>query len=110
MQRRTFTPEFRLRVVREALETGNSAAVARRHDLCTSLVNKRVCKYRRDGEAGLSGRHHTAIEKLIPDIDITEVQRENETLKKLLGEKDLEIAILRDLVKKGSQRGPNVLP
>jgi len=28
------------------------------------------------------------------------MEKENKTLKKLLGEKDLEIAILRDLVKK----------
>jgi len=35
---------------------------------------------------------------------VHEMERENEQLKKLLGEKDLEIAILRDLLKKGSQR------
>jgi len=37
---------------------------------------------------------------------VREVERENERLKQLLGEKDLEIAILRDLLKKGSRRLP----
>lgn len=36
--------------------------------------------------------------------DVTELSRENEQLKKLLGEKDLEIAILRDLLKKTTQQ------
>ena len=32
--------------------------------------------------------------------EIKEITQENDTLKKILGEKDLEIAILKDLLKK----------
>mgnify|MGYP006866711968 CR=1 FL=1 len=35
---------------------------------------------------------------------IKAIEAENETLKKLLGEKDLKIAILEDLLKKTTQR------
>ncbi len=107
MQRRTFTPEFRLRVVREALEAGNNTVVARRHELHPSMVNKWVRNYSKNGEEGLSGRRRKPGERSDHNLDVNEVQRENETLKKLLGEKDLEIAILRDLVKKGTQRRLN---
>ncbi|BDR70338.1 hypothetical protein K144313037_17500 [Clostridium tetani] len=34
--------------------------------------------------------------------EITEITKENGTLKKILGEKDLEIAILKDLIKKAN--------
>lgn len=34
--------------------------------------------------------------------EITEITQENDTLKKILGEKDLEIVILKDLIKKAS--------
>lgn len=34
--------------------------------------------------------------------EITGITQENDTLKKILGEKDLEIAILKDLIKKAN--------
>ncbi|RHX67150.1 transposase, partial [Bacillus amyloliquefaciens] len=43
---------------------------------------------------------------VLPDIDSKELSKENEKLKMLLGEKDLEIAILRDLIKK---KNPHLL-
>jgi len=42
----------------------------------------------------------------LPDLDTKELAKENEKLKTLLGEKDLEIAILRDLIKK---KNPHLL-
>ncbi|MFU0825450.1 MAG: hypothetical protein ACFWTK_10795 [Clostridium sp.] len=36
------------------------------------------------------------------ESELTEVTKENDQLKKLLGEKDLEIAILKDLIKKSN--------
>ncbi|MGI6574363.1 MAG: transposase [bacterium] len=40
--RRQHSAETKLKVVREALETGNAALVARRHDLSSSMVTKWV--------------------------------------------------------------------
>ena len=36
---------------------------------------------------------------VLPDLDAKELSKENDQLKKLLGEKNIEIAILRDLIK-----------
>jgi transposase len=44
--------------------------------------------------------------KALLDLDTKELTKENEKLKTRLGEKDLEIAILRDLIKK---KNPHLL-
>lgn len=43
---------------------------------------------------------------VLPDVDSKELSKENEKLKIILGEKDLEIAILQDLIKK---KNPHLL-
>lgn len=100
MRRNKYSDELKIQVVKEAMETGNASIVARRHDISPSLVNRWVGNYKRYGTfyplrdqveiklISSSSREHMA------------VMQENEKLKKLLGEKDLEIAILRDLLKK----------
>jgi len=110
MTRTQYPSEFKLRVAREAAEVGNSSEVARRYEVHPSLVGRWLRAYRRDGEsafdrAGRRGARRGADNKA--DLArVREVERENERLKQLLGEKDLEIAILRDLLKKGSRRLP----
>jgi transposase len=99
MKRRKHSKEFKLQVVREALEVGNKSLVARRYELSPNLVQRWVKAYE-DGQLG---------QETSPSSSATEVKRlekENEQLKKLLGEKDLEIAILRDLIKK---KNPHLL-
>lgn len=101
--RRRHTPETKLRVVKEALETGNVSVVARRYELSSSMASKWVRQYRQYGETAflnggneqLNNQHHHRSEKEYRDLET-----ENERLKKILGEKDLEVAILRDLAKK----------
>jgi transposase len=103
VQRRRFTPDFKIRVVNEALETGNTSAVARRHGIHSSVLNRWISEYKDNGPDAFNGN------KKINDKDnaislqqLMRLERENAQLKKLLGEKDLEIAILRELMKKGS--------
>lgn len=106
MVRRTYSAEFKQQVVREALETGNNSLVARRHDLRDNIVSKWVRQYKaNNGEMTptkpkAAPMHVTANEHAQLVAESQELSYENEKLKKLLGEKDLEIAILRDLVKK----------
>ncbi|MEC1723078.1 transposase [Schinkia azotoformans] len=69
--------------------------VARRYELNPNMVSRWVREYK-DGKFG--DRDVT----VLPDLDAKELSKENDQLKKLLGEKDLEIAILRDLIKKTS--------
>jgi transposase-like protein len=93
LQRRKFTNELKQQVVREAKETHNSALVARNYDLSPSQVAKWV----RETDY--------PIPKGIPETKETkELIKQNNMLKKLLAEKELENAILQDLLKKTTKR------
>ncbi|MBA2872320.1 transposase-like protein [Anoxybacillus calidus] len=99
MKRRKHSKEFKLQVVKEALEVGNKALVARRYELSPNLVQRWVKAYE-DGQLGQETVTHSS------SAEVKKLEEENEQLKKLLGEKDLEIAILRDLIKK---KNPHLL-
>jgi len=99
MKRRKHSKEFKLQVVKEALEVGNKALVARRYELSPNLVQRWVKAYE-EGHLGQETIPHSS------SAEVKRLEEENEQLKKLLGEKDLEIAILRDLVKK---KNPHLL-
>jgi len=103
--RRRHSVETKLRVVKEALETGNGAIVARRYDLSASMVNRWIREYRKYGEAAFKGSGNGKAVS-VTDKDYRKLGEENERLKKILGEKDLEVAILRDLLKKQNPHWP----
>ncbi|MBO8170246.1 MAG: transposase [Thermoanaerobacteraceae bacterium] len=42
MKRKRYSPEFKLKVVKETIETGNGAMVARKHELNPNMVNRWV--------------------------------------------------------------------
>lgn len=73
----TFT---KLQVVKEALEVGNKALVARRYELSPNLVQRWVKAY----EEGQLGQE---IVFSPSSAEIKRLEEENEQLKKLLGEK-----------------------
>jgi transposase len=101
MQRRKHSAEFKQQVVQEAIETGNRALVARRHELSPDLVSKWVKAFKEKGNLDDSG-----IQEIVSPSEFKQLETENDQLKKLLGEKDLEIAILRDVLKK---KNPHLL-
>ena len=71
------------------------------------MVSKWVRQYKKDGEAAFDKGIRSQI--AIPTLNEKEyfkLEKENEQLKKILGEKDLEVAILRDLVKKKNPLWP----
>lgn len=94
--KRNFTEDYRVKVVKEVLETGESGLVARRYDLHPNLVSRWVSNFRKYGQTTVSP--NTSKTDKDPEKQILE--NENQNLKKLLGEKELEIKILRDLLKK----------
>ena len=101
--RRRHLPETKIRVVKEALETGNVSVVARRYDLSSSMASKWVRQYRQYGEAAFStnGNGRSSSQQFsYSEKEYRQLEAENERLKKILGEKDLEVAILKDLAKK----------
>lgn len=100
MKRTKHSKEFKVQVSKEAIETGNAALVARRYELSPNMVNRWVKEYKEgkydDGDFGVEPA----------PLETKKLAQENDQLKKLLGEKDLEIAILRDLIKK---KNPHLL-
>jgi len=47
LTRKQYSPEQKLQIIKEAIETGNASIVARRHDISASLVGKWVRQYKR---------------------------------------------------------------
>lgn len=99
MKRIKHSKDFKLQVIKEAQETGKITLVARRYELNPNMVSRWIREYKE----GKFGDMDVAV---LPDLDSQELSKENEKLKILLGEKDLEIAILRDLIKK---KNPHLL-
>jgi transposase len=99
MKRNKYSTEFKLQVVKEAMETGNKAAVARRYEIGSNMLHRWVREYEQGkfGEISLDA---------VDSLEAKALAQENERLKQLLGEQALEIAILRDLVKK---KNPHLL-
>jgi len=97
--KRSYTEEYRLKIVKEVMDTGETGVVARRYDIHPELVSRWVNNYKRTGKT----TKRTTNNKLNKNNqEINELKRENGHLKKLLGERDLEIEILRELTKKTS--------
>ncbi|WGD78047.1 transposase [Bacillus subtilis] len=82
MQRRKHSAEFKQQVVQEAIETGNKALVARRHELSPNLVSKWVKAFQEKGNLD-----HSGIQDIVSPSGIKQLEEENDQLKKLLGEK-----------------------
>lgn len=100
MKRNRYTQEFKQQIVREVAEVGNAAQVARRHELNPKMVYQWVKQSKhRDWQA--TPAEGKKVAPYTPTVEeLREIEEENNTLKRLLGEKDLEIEILRELVKK----------
>lgn len=65
------------------------------------MVSRWVRQYKTRGASAFDGKTKRGFGHDLQQS--RKYEQENEQLKKLLGEKDLEIAILRDLVKKGTR-------
>lgn len=88
-----------MQIVKETMETGNASIVARRHDIAPSLVTRWVRCHKQYGTFYPPKGVPRTNGSCIPP-DYKRITKENEQLKKLLGEKDLEIADRSDLLKK----------
>jgi transposase-like protein len=87
-----YSEEFKRQIIKEVEEVGNASLVARKYDVVPGTVTRWV------RESKMVNITNNPL-----NIDYStsfSLDKENEQLKKLLGEKDLEIAILKDLLKK----------
>jgi transposase-like protein len=92
--------ELRIEVVEEALDRGNVALTARKHGISPYSLYKWVKIYRDEVEMTMAKKKN--VEQQINARPETESEWKDkyEQATKLLGEKEMEIALLRDLVKK----------
>ena len=91
-----YPPELKKRVVDEVQAGGKVAPVARRYGVSRTAIYRWLA----EDQVGLLLNQSGPISAGEAERLVNEVNR----LKKLLGEKELENAILRDLLKKRTQR------
>jgi transposase-like protein len=91
VKKRNYTQEFKDQVIKEVNTVKDIAVVARKHEVAKSTVSSWM-KKQNSSMALIEGKEVTK--------ELKDKEQENNHLKKLLWEKDLEIAILRDLLKK----------
>jgi transposase-like protein len=96
MKRKRYSTEFKAQVVKDAVEVGNASVVARRHGISVSMVSRWV----REQNGSKNPLSMTNIRAQRTNSDPKSLSTENDKLKKIIGEKELEIEILRDLLKK----------
>ena len=100
MERRRYPKEMKDQILKEVQETGNVAQVAKRHDVHVKTLYRWIQESKHKAWENASD-DAKKINQYIPSAqEFRQLESENDKLKKLLGEKDLEIAILNDFVKK----------
>lgn len=102
MKRKQYSTDFKSQIVREVQETGSAVQVARRHDLATELVYRWVRKWNNEGpkESHSEERNSLPHKPLLEELQALE--RENLLLKKLVGERELQLELLRNLLKEST--------
>lgn len=102
MKRKRYPKEFKEQLIQEAKEIGSVPQVARRHEISA----KTLYRWIKDSTHKAYKETPDNAKKITTYVpspqEFRDLENENESLKKILGEKDLEISILRDLVKKAN--------
>ena len=96
MTRKKYSDEFKEQIIRECQETGNVALVARRHEISSNTIHTWIRKYRQQGSVKSIPRGEAVRAKAL-EQRLKEVSQQNDQLKRLLAEKELELAILREI-------------
>ncbi len=96
MTQKQYSEEFKEQIVRECEEVGNVAMVARRHNLSSKTIYGWISAAKKRGSVKPLPKNQN---KRLSEAEkrLEAVSQENVQLKKLLGKKELELAILRDL-------------
>ena len=95
---RKFTEEQRVKIVEEVLECGSNSLIAAKYDLSYSLLSKWKNNYRRYGQT-LEPKEAKILEEPIPNY-----KKRCSQLLKEKQELELEIAVLRDMLKKKNMK------
>jgi len=95
-KRKTYSNQLKQKVVDECRQIGNTALVARRHGISKHTVYTWVSKFKKEGSFKTLPKDK---KKQLKEYEkrVNKLGSENDQLKKILAEKELELAILRDL-------------
>lgn len=96
LHRNRYSEEFKEQIVRECQQVGNIAVVARRHEISAKTAANWVRAAKARGSASPLPRDRDARLKEL-ERRLRTVSTENDKLKRLVAEKELELAILREL-------------
>ena len=98
-----YTDEFKAQVLKEVQEVGNAAVVARRYELSPNTIYTWMRAARRRGSTEALSRD---LKSRTAELEkrLAKVSNENDQLKRLLAEKELDLAILRELRDKANPR------
>lgn len=96
MVQRKYSDEFKEQILKECEDTGNIALVARKHNISPKTIYGWSYAVKRRGSVKPLPKNQN---KRISEAEkrLNDLSNENAQLKKLLGEKELELAVLRDL-------------
>jgi transposase-like protein len=96
MKTKRYDQEFKEQIIRECQEVGNAALVARRHGLSKNTVHNWLKASRRNGSVVPLPKNK---EQRLKEAErrLEELGRENDRLKRIVAEKELELAILKEL-------------
>jgi transposase len=83
--------------VRMAIESGNAAFIARKVGVTSNTLLGWIKRYRDEVEAEMEQEN---VKPLSPSSSPSDIEKKYNHAMKLLGEKELEIAMLREMVKK----------
>lgn len=103
MTKKEYTTEFKEQLVKECQEVQNVSLVARRHNISPNTIHTWIRKAKKFGSSNPLPKNEM---KRVQEIEkrLENLGEENNTLKKLLGEKELELAVLRELRDKTNPR------
>ncbi len=94
---RQYTDELKEKIVQECQEVGNVGVVARRHDISANTIHTWIKKYRERGTAKSMKKQSVTNTDQQTAQQLQKVSTENDRLKRLVAEKELELAVLREL-------------
>lgn len=100
MKRKRYPKDFKDQLIKEAQEAGSALLVAKRHGISEKTLYRWIQESKHKAWEETDGNAKKIAPYIPSPQEFRQIEKENNTLKKLLGEKDLEISILRDLVKK----------
>lgn len=100
VKRKRYSKEFKDQVLKEAQEVGNSVPVAKKHGIDVKIIYRWAKEAEHKAWEHAPGEARKITEYLPSPKEFRQLEDENAKLKTLLGEKDLEISIYKDLLKK----------